>query len=90
MMPKNNLLVLSGSGIGVGAGGLCELVEAEVGPLVLLLLHALALRPVVGLGVGQFRQRHRDILLGQLLSLPRVFHDLQEATVDLKLKGRGR
>ena len=89
-MPKINLFVLIGSGVGVGAGGLCELVEAEVGPLVLLLLHALALRPVVGLGVGQLRQRHRDVLLGQLLPLPRVLHDLQEAAVDLKLKGRGR
>ena len=89
-MPKINLFVLIGSGVGVGAGGLRELVEAEVGPLVLLLLHALALRPVVGLGVGQLSQRHRDVLLGQLLPLPRVLHDLQEAAVDLKLKGRGR
>ena len=87
-MSKKNLfnLFYHESGVGVCVGGLRELVEAEVGPLVLLLLHALALRAVIGLGVGQLRHRHRDVLLGKLLPLPRVLHNLQEATVHLKLQ----
>ena len=75
-------------GVCVRVGGLRELIESEVGPFALLLLHALALRPVVGLGVGQLGDGHRDVFLGQLLLLPRVVHDLQETTVDLELRQR--
>ena len=61
-----------------------DCLQSQVRPLVLLLLQALRLT-VVGLGVRELSQRHRDVVQRQLLLPPVVSDDIKEPSLHLDL-----